>query len=305
MTSTPGLAITTSQLSRKFGPHRAVCDLNLDVPRGSVYGFLGLNGAGKSTTIRMLMGLLSATSGSASVLGFDSAADDIDVKRHTGYVPDVPMFYEWMTARETLAFAAHYRKGQWDARRAECLLKVFQVPAQQKMSALSKGMRAKISLILALAFNPALLILDEPVGGLDPVARRQFIEGVLAEYMDGERTIFISSHMINEIAGLVDHVGILHKGQLIRSQTAEELLRGLKRVRLFFDGEAMKAYSCGGLVRFRADGREAQLIIDGFDPQKTPAELARMGAAQIAVEDLSLEDAFIEIVGGGSPDETE
>jgi len=305
MTSTGGMAITTSQLSRKFGSQWAVNDLNLEVPRGCVYGFLGLNGAGKSTTIRMLMGLLSPTSGSATVLGCDSASEDIEVKRRTGYVPDAAVFYEWMSVREMLAFVAHYRKSRWDDRRASHLIKVFQVPPHQKIKALSKGMRAKVSLILALAFNPELLILDEPVGGLDPIARRQFIEGVLAEFMDGERTIFISSHMINEISGLVDRVGILHEGCLIRSQVAEELLRGFKRVRLFFEGEAMKAYACGGLVRARADGREAQLIIDGFDPEKTPAELARMGALQVVVEDMSLEEAFIEIAGGGVANETE
>lgn len=299
MSDSSNNAIATYRLSRRFGHRWAVSDLDLRVPQGCVYGFLGLNGAGKSTTIRMLMGLLQPTSGSSAVLHLDPEEDSVELKRRVGYVPDLPSFYEWMSVSEMLAFVAHYRKNEWDDARAAHLLNVFQLPSSEKLGALSKGMRSKVSLTMALAFNPDLLILDEPTGGLDPVARRQFIEGVLAEFMDGERTIFISSHLINEISGLVDYVGILHNGKLIRSETTEELLRGIKRVKLTYDGEAPRAFACEGLVRSRTDGREAHLILDRVDPDRAAHDVKQLGAKQVLIEDLSLEEAFVEIVGGG------
>jgi ABC-2 type transport system ATP-binding protein len=298
MCAWPDFAIKTYGLGRRFGTRWAVHDLTMAVPFGSVYGFLGLNGAGKTTTIRMLMGLLKSHAGAISVLGIDPEDQDIEVKRRVGYVADTPNFYDWMTVRELTAFVAFYRRGQWDQARADHLVKVFQIPLDQKVRTLSKGQRAKVSLTLALAFNPDMLVLDEPVGGLDPVARRQFFEGVLAEYMDGQRTVFISSHLINEISGLVDHVGIIRDGTLVRSEQTESLLAGLKKVRLIYEGDAPGAFACTGLVRSQVDGREARLTIDKFHPESTLAELGHLGASEIVVEDLSLEDAFVELVGG-------
>ncbi|MCX7718388.1 MAG: ABC transporter ATP-binding protein [Candidatus Sumerlaeaceae bacterium] len=294
-------AIETRGLGRRFGSKWAVCDLNLSIPRGCVYGLLGLNGAGKSTTIRMLMGVLEPTCGSARVLGYDPVTEDVAMKCRVGYVPDAPAFYEWMTAEEVCAFVAHYRRPEWDAKRAERLLRDFGVPANQRLRTLSKGQRAKVSLVLALAFSPDLLVLDEPTGGLDPLARRQFVEGVLAEYSESGRTILISSHLINEISGLVDHVGILHDGRLVRSEPTETLLARVKRVRLFYEGApAPTACACSGLLRYTADGREAVAVVDDYDSARTAAEMARIGASHHVVEDLSLEEAFLEIVGPGA-----
>ena len=296
-------SIYTLALGRQFGARWAVQNLNLKVPQGCVYGFLGLNGAGKSTTIRMLMGLLTPTTGVVNVLGCDPVCEDTEIKRRVGYVPDLPTFYDWMTPRELCALCQHYRRGEWDAARAANLLKVFKVPADQKVRTLSKGQRAKVSLILALAFNPEMLVLDEPTGGLDPLARRQFIEGVLAEFMEGDRTIFISSHLVNEIAGLVDRYGILHEGRLIRTGRVEELLQSMKRVRLCFEGTAPRSCACDGLLRFRANGREALVTVEGFDAERTVRSLQALQPAQVTVEDLTLEEAFVEIVGREEFDE--
>jgi ABC-2 type transport system ATP-binding protein len=297
-------AIETRGLGKRFGAQWAVRDLNLAVPRGCVYGFLGLNGAGKSTTMRMLMGILESGEGTARVLGFDPVTQDVAMKRRVGYVPDTPNFYEWMTVREIMAFVAHHRRGEWDDARAAHLLKAFNLPADQKLKTLSKGQRAKVNLLLALAFEPDLLLLDEPTLGLDPLARRQFVEGVLAEFMEGDRTIFISSHLINEISGLVDHVGIISEGRMIRSEPAERLLARVKRARLVYESEVPNAFECTGLLHHRTQGREAVLVLDDYDGERAHAELARLGAKGFAVEDLSLEDAFLELAGpGGRLDE--
>lgn len=287
--------VYTTNIGRRFGGTWAVHSLDLRVPRGSVYGFLGLNGAGKTTTIRMLMGLLTPHTGVADVMGFDPVTHDTEVKRRVGYVPDSPAFYEWMTVSEILAFVAHYRARQWDTKRVDHLLKVFQLPRDQKLKTLSKGQRSKVSLTMALGFNPDLLILDEPTGGLDPIARRQFIEGVLAQFSESNRTILISSHLINEIAGLVDHVGILRDGTLLRSEPSDQLLSSIKRVRLMYENEAPGAFACTGMIRSRISGREALLTIDNFDRERTVREMKQLNAQNFEIEDLSLEEAFIEL----------
>ena len=300
----PALAVETRALARRFGRHDAVAGIDLRVPTGSVYGFLGLNGSGKSTTLRMLMGLLTPSGGAAALLGgtLDPAVDDLEVKRRVGYVPDTPSFYEWMTVAESLAFVRHYRKARWDDARAAHLLKAFDVPTGQRLDGLSRGQRAKVALVQSLAFHPDLLILDEATLGLDPLARRQFTEGLLAEYADGTRTVVVSSHLIHEIAGIVDHVGILKDGQLIRQQRSDALLAGLKRARLVYDDAAAPtAFAVDGLMNHRVEGREALLAIDNFDPARTPAQLARLGARTVTVEDLTLEEAFLELAAGGAP----
>jgi ABC-2 type transport system ATP-binding protein len=296
--TSPEFAIQTHDLGRRYGRTWAVQHLNLEVPRGSVFGFLGLNGAGKSTTIRMLIGLLTPDAGRANVLGLNPVRDDIAVKRRVGYVPDTPTFYEWMTIEETLAFVAHYRKHEWDDKRAAHLLQVFDLPKAQRVGTLSKGQRAKVALTLALGFNPDLLLLDEPTLGLDPVARRQFVEGLLAEFMEGDRTVLISSHLIHEISGIVDHVAILKGGALVRAQRTEELLAGLKRARLTYEDSPPPVLQVPGLVRSQVDGREAILVVDNFN-DSTITRLHQFGARDVRIENLSLEEAFVELAGRG------
>jgi ABC-2 type transport system ATP-binding protein len=169
------------------------------------------------------MGLQLPGSGSLRVLGLDPVKQPLTVREAVGYVPDVPRFIEWMTLHELMMLVAHYRPSRWNHRRAHHLVATFDLTLGQRVDTMSKGQRAKVALLLALAFEPEVLILDEPTGGLDPLARHNFFESVLREYMDGDQTVFISSHLINEIAGLVDHVGILKNGRLMRSQPTEAL----------------------------------------------------------------------------------
>jgi len=289
--------IETRGLGRQYGRRWVVGGLDLAVPRGAVYGLLGLNGAGKSTTIRMLMGLVRRHAGAARVLGLDPAREAVAIKRRVGYVAEAPAFYDWMTVGEICRFVAYYRRERWSARRAEELVARFRLPLDARLKNLSKGQRAKTALVLALAFEPEVLILDEPTSGLDPVARREFIEGILAEFQESGKTIFISSHLVNELAGLVDHIGILYEGRLLQSVTTEAFLDSVRRVRLGFDGPAPRQIACDGLLKCRVDGREALLSVGGFDAARTIAQLKAYHPAQIEVERLNLEDAFIDTIG--------
>jgi len=290
--------IETKGLGRRYGREWAVRELDLKVRRGAVYGLLGLNGAGKTTTFRLLMGLIRRTEGEAQVLGTDPARDGVALKRRVGYVAETHNFYEWMTVDEIFQFVAHYRKDSWDTKCEQSLRTRFRLDGSKKLKALSKGMRAKVSLTLALAFHPEVLILDEPVGGLDPIARREFVQGVLAEYQEPERTIVISSHLVNEISGLVDHVGILHEGGLIRDCPAEEFVSSVKRLRITFDGEPPKQLSIEGLVRYRVEGHEGLAVTFDYRKNETEQRITAAGAREVEVINLNLEEAFIEFVGG-------
>lgn len=291
------LAIHTESLGRIYSRRWVVDDLGLSVKQGAVYGFLGLNGAGKSTTIRMLMGLIRAHAGTAQVLGLDSLKQGIEVKRRVGYVAETPNFYEWMSIAEICGFVAHYRKGEWDQGRATNLMSRFDLDPTAKIRTLSKGQKAKTSLLLALAFNPDLLILDEPTSGLDPIARREFVENILAEFQESGRTIFVSSHLINEIAGLVDHVGLLHEGKLVVESSVEDFLSSVRRVRLAFDSDAPREIACKNMLKLNANGREATVVVSPFDEQETIDELKRFEPSKIETESMNLEDAFIEVIG--------
>ena len=295
MTDTP--AIRTEGLAKRYGSKWAVRGLDLTVPQGAVYGLLGVNGAGKSTTLRMLMGMTSPTRGEARVMGRDPERDPVEVKRIVGYVPDAPVLYPRMTVAQVCDFVAYYRRDRWDDVRADALLKAFRLDPRARVRDLSKGQRAKTALLIAMAFRPDLLILDEPTSGLDPVARRGFYEDLLAECQETGRTIIVSSHLVSELAGLVDHVGIIHEGRLALEDTTERLLASMRRFRVAFDGEVPARLGCAGLLKKQVSGREALVTVKTSDPDAARAALEAHSPVSIDEEALGLEDAFIEYVG--------
>lgn len=207
-------AIQTDGLTRRFGRTFAVQEVDLRVPAGSVYGYLGRNGAGKTTTIQMLMGLLSPTSGHLSVLGLDPFKSDVAMKRLVSYVPERVGLPDWMTVANLIAFGAGVHP-HWDGALAEELRRRLELPADQRLSQLSRGMQGKAALLLALAPRPKLLILDDPTLGLDVVVRREFMESIVAALSDLGTTVFFSSHILDDVERVADWVGILHQGRLV------------------------------------------------------------------------------------------
>jgi ABC-2 type transport system ATP-binding protein len=289
-------AIETKGLGHRFGKKWAVRELDLTVPHGSVLGLLGPNGAGKSTTIHMLMGLLPPNEGSALVAGHNPAADEVSVRQRVGYVAERHGFYEWMTVDETAGLVAAYHEG-WDEALRKDLLGEFGLDGSERVSNLSKGMRARMALLLALSFDPELLVLDEPTGGLDPAARRHFIETILGRYQESGKTIVVSSHLLNEFSGLLDHVVFLRDGRLELSVPLEELRANVKRVRLIYEDGIPEDLVVPGARSLRRNGREALAVFDRFDPAETLEGLAGLGASNTVVEELTLEDIFVEVVG--------
>ncbi|MGC9326993.1 MAG: ABC transporter ATP-binding protein [Candidatus Hinthialibacter sp.] len=289
--------LKTQELSRRFGKEWAVRDLNLEVPKGSVFGLLGPNGAGKSTTIQMIMGLLPATKGAAYVLGMNPAKEGCAVRRRVGYVPEIYGFYEWMKVEKLIALVAAYHK-TWNWTICETMRGEFRLDNQQKVGELSKGMRAKLALLLALSFEPEMLILDEPTGGLDPAARRNFIETILAHYQESGKTILVSSHLLNEFSGLLDHVAFIREGKLELVSRLDDLHKRMKRARLIFKESVPPILKARNIINVKMNGREAVVTCSDFNPDETPNELAQStGAENVIVEEMSLEDIFVDLVG--------
>ncbi|RYG79162.1 ABC transporter ATP-binding protein, partial [bacterium] len=208
-------AIDLVGVTRRFGRETAVDDVTLRVPRGSLCGFVGLNGAGKSTTIRIAVGLLRATAGSARLAGCDAVRDHVELCRRVGYVPDRPNVYGWMRVGEAIAFVRKFHAVAWNAARCDDLTRRFRLPLDARVSKLSKGQAAKLQLLLAVCHDPQVLILDEPTSGFDPLVREEFLESVLRVAGEREQTVLFSSHALADVQRLADRVAILHEGRLI------------------------------------------------------------------------------------------
>ena len=218
--------IQFQSLTKTYGAFEAVKPLTLDVNRGEVFGFLGPNGAGKTTTIRMMMGILAPSGGRVLVDGFDCHAQATDVKRRVGYLPDNPIFYDFLRGREIVQFVAemHGFSRAQAAERAARLLTEFGLDDVTEEFAVnySMGMKKKLGLACALVHEPAVLILDEPINGLDPRASRDVQERLLAAASAGT-TIFVSTHLLDMAEKLCDRVGIIHHGALVATGTLDEI----------------------------------------------------------------------------------
>jgi ABC-2 type transport system ATP-binding protein len=218
--------IVFEALSKSYGSFAAVRNLNLSVANGEVFGFLGPNGAGKTTTIRMIMGILVPSSGRVTVNGLDCQRDSTEVKRHTGYLPDSPMFYDFLKGREILEFVGEmHGQSRSEARRnAERLLSELALDEASEEYAVnySMGMKKKLGLACALIHDPEVLILDEPTNGLDPRAAREVQDRLHRSAQEG-KTIFLSTHLLDMAQRLCSRLGIIHRGELVAEGTLESL----------------------------------------------------------------------------------
>jgi len=227
------LAIETCSLTKRYGQVAAVTDVNLQVERGQVFGFLGPNGAGKSTTIRMVLALQRPTSGRATVLGLDAGRDSVELRRRTGYLPGDLELFPRLTGRQHIDWCARAR-GLHDTLAARDLAERFQVVTDRPVRELSKGNRQKVGLVLAFMHEPELLILDEPTSGLDPLMQHEF-EGLLRETVAAGRTVFLSSHDLDEVQRITDRIAIIKDGQVVTEDTVDALrLAAPRRVEVSF-----------------------------------------------------------------------
>ena len=229
-------ALEMENLRKEYRNGRGIHGLTLQVERGEIFGFLGPNGAGKSTTIRTLLGLLTPDGGRASVAGRDIVADSVGVRRITGYLPSENTLYTNLSGEENLRFALEVRKAEPMHARAKDMAARLGVDLRQKLRSLSHGQRQKVAIIMALAHEPEVLILDEPTTGLDPLVQETFFAMLRAEQAAG-KTIFMSSHVLSEVEALCGRVGIIRDGLLVEVNEVEALRQNrVKRLEATFRG---------------------------------------------------------------------
>ena len=289
--------IELANLSRRFGANHAVQQLSLNVSRGTTLGLLGMNGAGKSTTLRMLMGLLKPNSGEARIDGLEVIQHGSRLRRQIGYVPECPTVYSWMRISDAMQFCRELQPN-WNDSTADELLRVFRLDPGKRVHSLSKGMATKLHLLLALAHEPATLILDEPLAGLDPVVRDEFLDGVLAGICDRDCTVVFSSHQVDDVQRLSDQVAILHEGRLLLEGTTQALLAETRKLRVTLDTADVSFAEPAGTIRSRRDRRTCELTLRPCETDTIDIVRGTDGVVDVAVEALSLEDLFKDVVLG-------
>jgi ABC-2 type transport system ATP-binding protein len=276
-------------VSKRY-PHFFLDNMSLELSEGSVLGFIGANGAGKSTTIRILMGLVHQDSGSVEVLGHLMPAEQTAAKLDIGYVSEDMRLYGTATLAWHMKFVAAMYP-QWDQAYADKLLRLFDLKAQQKVKGFSHGQRVKAALLLALARQPRLLILDEPTTGLDPVARREVLGELMSVLTDEGRTIFFSSHNTLEVEQISDRIAFIDRGRLIALDEKEDLLDRWRRVRLMVPPGSVLP-QLPGIVEVAGSERLPVLTTSQFDPAVVSLCQDR-GATVQAVDSMTLEEIFV------------
>jgi ABC-2 type transport system ATP-binding protein len=288
------IVIATHGLTKVFGGRVVVDRLELAIPRGAIYALLGDNGAGKSTTIRMLTGLLQPDAGRAFILGEDCWRNAVALRHRAGYVPERPRFYDWMTVREIGKFTAGFHHDGFLHRYLD-LIHRFRLEPGAKLGKLSKGGYAKVGLALALAPDPEVLILDEPTSGLDLFIRREFLSSMVELAGEG-RTILISSHGIAEVERVASHAAFLAEGRLLLAAPIEELRQRLVRVRLRHDGSPPDLSGLGTVLESEVSGRQWQAVLQ--DPDRGAlVELAHSaGILDWEEKALTLEEMYTALL---------
>ena len=289
-------AIETEQLRYRVGKAFEIPALDLRVPTGSIYGFLGPNGSGKTTTIRLILGLLQPLSGRITVLGRPMPAQYARILRHVGYVPEQPHLDATMTMRELIDFQAAFY-AQWDRARAEELVKRFELDADRLFGRLSKGQKAKVMILLALAQRGDLLVLDEPTDGLDPVVRRDILSALVTYVSERGATIFISSHRVHELERVCDWIAVMDNGRLITESPMEKLKHGTKRLVVTGAPAEIVNPPFQLLTRESANGAGEYWVVGNWEPDMT-TYVESLGASIRDVIDLDLEDGFVELLRG-------
>ncbi|MGH7483568.1 MAG: ABC transporter ATP-binding protein [Longimicrobiales bacterium] len=296
-------AVDTTGLAKRFGWTEALAGVDMAVPRGAVYVLVGPNGAGKTTLLRVLLDLVRADEGSARVLGLDSVGDGARVRASIGYVPErQDAGYASLRVGALLRHHASYYP-TWDATYAQELLRLFDVRSNRKFGRLSKGQARRVQLVMALAHRPPVLLLDEPTDGLDPVMREQTVSAISEHMARHETTILVSTHLVHEVEGLGDHLGVLHEGRLLVQLARDALRRDVRRY-LIDVPEPWPGVPAlnGGVLRRAGSGREQAWVIWG-DEAAIVRDLGAAGASIREVEPLSLQDAAVALLArpGAAP----
>jgi ABC-2 type transport system ATP-binding protein len=291
------LVIDTAGLRKNYGGVEALRGLTLQVPAGSIYGFLGRNGAGKTTTIKILLGMARPTGGAARVFGLaaDAPASSVEIRRRIAFVSDDKDLYDYMNVAEMIRFAAAFSP-RWRPDLEQRYLRRFELPRERKVRTLSRGMRTKLALLLALCRGAELLILDEPTSGLDPAMTEEVLQALVAHVASEEMTVFFSSHQIAEVDQIADRVGIIDRGRAVLTGALDDLRDNFRRIQLVFDGDAPEpAFRAPGVERVRRTGR-VLTVLASTGAERILDEARALHPVSVDVFPVTLKEIFLDAV---------
>jgi ABC-2 type transport system ATP-binding protein len=287
--------VEVNDLSRSFGRKTALDGVSFHATAGQVYGLVGANGAGKTTFIKHLLGLLRATTGSVRVFGLDPVREPAGVLGRIGYLSEEHELPEWMRVGELMRYTQAFHP-KWDAAYARELLETFALDPASRIKELSKGMRAQAGLIAAAAHRPELLILDEPSSGLDAVVRRDILDAIVRAVADDGRTVIFSSHLLDEVERMSDHVTLIHQGRVALSGVLDDVRQEYQRSRVQFVDHLDRPPVLDTALLLEGGGRAWSVIHSGSLEQFRRSVLAR-GGEVVESRDATLEEIFLARAG--------
>ena len=292
--STP--IVEVQGLTRRFDDKVALNDLSLTVHRGGVFGLIGGNGAGKTTLIRHILGMFKAQSGSVKVFSLDPVKDPVGVLGRIGYLSEDRDLPDWMRVHQLVRYSQAFYPN-WDSAYASELMDAFDLDPKAKVKSLSRGQRARAGLLVALAHRPELLVLDEPSSGLDPVVRRDILGSIIRTIADDGRTVFFSSHLLDEVERVADRVAIIHHGQIMLNAGMDDIKQSHRRVTFRFNESTSEAPAIHGTLSCEGSGQEWTYVCYGQLDQFRNAGQA-IGAAVVDEAALTLDEIFVASVSG-------
>jgi ABC-2 type transport system ATP-binding protein len=286
--------IETKNLTKNYGEFEAVSRLNLTVPTGSVSGFLGQNGSGKTTTLKMLMGAVRPSSGMGRVLDFriDDPEQSVEIRKRVAFVSEDKQLYDYMTVEQIIRFTKSFFP-KWRADLERQFLDEFPLPLDRRIRGLSKGMRTQLALLLGIARGPQMLVLDEPTEGLDPVAIEAFLQ-MLKRLASEGTTILFSSHQIAEVEEIADHIFIIDRGELLLSTTLSHLKNEFRLIKANLHCSELGArLAIHGVKSIRTNGQDLSLLAT-HNLEEITGRLRRLGATDIDVLPATLKEVFLQ-----------
>lgn len=285
--------ISCNSLRKNFGKKEVLSGVDLQIPQGAIVGLVGTNGSGKSTLIKCLLGLLKPTSGEMRVFGEDPWFLSTPSKARLGYVPQTVQLIPWMRVDQTVEYTAAFYES-WDRAWAETLLARLDLPRDHRVGPLSTGQQQKLALVLALGHRPDLLILDEPVASLDPIARRELLRSLMEMSLDNRHTVLFSTHITSDLERVATHIALLKSGRIVLFDELDAVKDRVKRLRISSEQTLPPHLSIRGLIQQQVDGTSALVTVADLDDRLVD-DLRHEFSADVAVEDLNLEDIFVEL----------
>jgi ABC-2 type transport system ATP-binding protein len=283
--------LTIKNLSKSFGKKKVLENFNLNIEKGTVYGLLGINGEGKTTLIRMIMGVIPPDKGEIFFKNKKISFRDDSYKREIGFIAEESIFYSWMPIKELLSFNASFYP-KWNTRKANAYLEKFSLDPKTKIRYLSRGMKLKLGLIVTLASEPEFLILDDPTSGLDVPTRHDFLKEIIKELSEAGTTILFSTHIVHEIEGIIDNLGILRFGSLILDEDFHDLKKSVKRVLLTSEESLEEKIKIDGIITKKTNGNQSELVVYPWTEEKKQV-IENLKPTSMEIKPLNLEEIFI------------